>query len=77
MNVRQAQARVSGLTLLLAGGLLRVRADGDGRLLGIGGCSARGGRPRSRLPLSALWGPEVQRGEHDGHEAKLSLSLSC
>lgn len=49
--------------VLLAGGMLRVRADGDGGLLGVRGrplgCCCSG----PCLPLPALRGSQVERGE--------------
>lgn len=51
------------------GGVLRLRADGDRRLLGVRGRSSRRRRSGPGLPLSALRRPEVQRGERRGYGA--------
>lgn len=47
----------------LPGGCVCVRADRDGRVLGVRGRAPRRCSPGARLPLPILRSPAIQRGE--------------
>lgn len=42
---------------------MRICADCDSGVLGVGGCALGCCRPGARIPLSAVRGPQVKRGE--------------